>query len=503
MENESLWIKTASPRSFPCYSGDMRCGVAVVGAGLTGVTTALLLGKAGLDVALLEADTAGCGTSGRTTAKVTLQHGLCYHTLSKDRAQSYLQANAAGAKLIEALIREHSIACGYEKRPAYVYTLDENEIGRIEKELRAYEALGIPGRIVSETRLPFQVKAALVMDGQAQFHPLQYLFALAGAAAAAGVKIFEHTRVIGIDRGDACVLYTMGGRLIADTVVLATNYPLIEFPGHFFLRLHQNRSYIISADAGAADVDGVYISAEDPVHSVRTYALEGKRQLLLGGFGHRTGRESGVKDSYGRLEDFLRAGFRQASPRPDCRWSAQDCAPLDGMPYIGAVHTKAPRVYVATGYDKWGMTNSAAAAAMIADSIAGTTRVDKEAAQAFSPLRFKPGASARELLVQAGEVVGAFTVGNAGIPSGSYDDIGPGEGAVLRIDGEARAVYRGEDGGLYAYEGHCTHLKCPLEYNAVEKSFDCRCHGSRFGVDGQVLTGPAKKPLARVEPREA
>ncbi len=499
MENQSLWMGTASTHGYPCFSGDARCDIAVVGAGLTGVTTALLLGKTGLDVTVLEADTVGYGTSGRTTAKVTLQHGLCYQTLTENRAQSYFEANTAGAHLIESLIGEYAIACDYEKQPAYVYTLDENEIPRIEKEMRAYEKLGIPGRIVTETALPFQVKAALLMENQAQFHPLKYLYALEQAAEAAGVKIHEHSPVIGMDREDACVLHTPNGKLIADTVVLATNYPLVEFPGHFFLRLHQERSYIISTDAGAADVGGMYISAENPVHSVRTHTSGGIRSLLLGGFGHRTGKEDDTADSYERLEDFLRADFKQASQTPDYRWSAQDCSPLDGMPYVGAVHTSAPRVYVAAGFDKWGMTNSAAAAAMISDSIAGTTRVNAEAADAFSPLRFKPGASAKELFVQAGEVMGAFTAGNIGLPSGSYDDIAPGEGAVMRVDGEARAVYRDENGNLYAYEGHCTHLKCPLKYNAAEKSFDCPCHGSRFGVDGQVLTGPAKKPLARFD----
>lgn len=499
MENESLWMNTASLHGFPCFPGDMRCGVAVVGAGLTGITTALLLGKAGLDVVVLEADTVGFGTSGRTTAKVTLQHGLHLQTLTDNRAQSYYQANAAGTKLIETLIGEHNIACDYETQPAYVYTLDETEIDRIEKEMRAYEKLGIQGRIVSETKLPYRVKSAIVMDNQAQFHPLKYLYALSQAAKTAGVKIYEHTRVLGIDREDACVLHTMGGRLIADTVVLATNYPLIEFPGHFFLRLHQERSYIISTDAAKTDLYGMYISAEDPAHSVRMHTSNGRTMLLLGGFGHRTGKEDKAGDSFDRLEEFLHADFKHASPKPDYHWAAQDCAPLDGMPYVGAVQTKAPCVYVAAGYNKWGMTNSAAAAAMIADSITGTTRVNKEIANMFSPLRFKPGASAKELFVQAGEVVSAFTVGNADIPSGSYEDIGPKEGAVLRINGEAQAVYRDDSGRIYAYAGHCTHMKCPLEYNATEKSFDCRCHGSRFGMDGQVLTGPAKEPLSRVD----
>jgi glycine/D-amino acid oxidase-like deaminating enzyme/nitrite reductase/ring-hydroxylating ferredoxin subunit len=474
----------------------------VVGAGLTGVTTALLLGKMGIDVAVLEADAVGRGTSGRTTAKITLQHGLCYQRLSEQRAQCYASANAAGASLIESLIGEYQIACDYEKLPAYVYTRDENQIGRLEKELAAYQKLGLKGRIDSGAGLPFPVRAALEMADQAQFHPLKYLYALARAASSAGVSIFERTRVLGLDLVERCTLHTPGGDVVAGTVVFATNYPLIEFPGHFFLRLHQERSYILSTDAGGVRLRGMYISAENPVHSVRTHSGGGKTQLLLGGFGHRAGKEDDAPDSYGELEEFLRTDFAAASPDPGFEWSAQDCQPLDGMPYVGAAHADAPRVYIAAGYDKWGMTNSAAAAAMICDSIAGTTRIDKEVAEAFSPLRFKPGASAKNFFVQAGETIGALTGGYACMPSGSYGSVGPGEGAVMRVHGDVQAVYRNEGGKLFAYQGSCTHLGCPLEYNAAEKSFDCRCHGSRFGVDGQVLSGPAKKPLARVDVRE-
>lgn len=502
MSNESLWMATAVSKGFPCLPGDVNCSVAVVGAGLTGITVALLLAKTGADVVVVEADTVGFGTSGRTTAKVTIQHDLCYHELAEHRAQCYAKANAAGAALIEELIRKHSIACDYEKTPSYVYTNDDTQLDAFDKEQEACTRLGLPSRIVPDPGLPFPVKAAIVMDGQAQFHPLKYLYALADAAAAAGVKIYEHTRVTGIDREDACVLHTLKGRITAQTLVLATNYPLIEFPGHFFLRLHQERSYIISAPAGGANMPGMYISVEEPIRSIRMYNANGNARLLLGGFGHRTGKEDTVGDSYAHLKDFLRDGFPQAPREPDYQWSAQDCAPLDGMPYVGSVHDKAPRVFVATGYNKWGMTNSAAAAAMISDAIAGSTRIDKETAEAFCPQRFKPGAAAKNFFVQAGETAGALTAGYVCLPLGSYDDVDPGEGAVLRIEGDTQAVYRDENGGLHAFQGSCTHLGCPLEYNAAEKSFDCRCHGSRFGVDGQVLTGPAKKPLPRVDVQE-
>ncbi len=499
MENRSIWQADTVWHGFPCLTGDIKCEVAVVGAGMTGITTALLLAQAGMDVAVLEADAVGCGTSGRTTAKITIQHGLCYQGLSEQRAECYMRANAAGAALIEALIREHAIQCDYEKQSSCVYSRGGEDESALDKELDAYEKLGLKASISIRTGLPFPVKAALTLDNQAQFHPLKYLYALADAAAAAGAQCFERTRVTGFERDDTCVLHTPGGQVTASTVIFATNYPLIEFPGHFFLRLHQERSYIISADAGALSLAGMYISAEEPVHSVRAARMGRHTHLLLGGFGHRTGKEDDVGDSYSLLGRFLQEDFPQAGQEPQYQWSAQDCQPLDGMPYVGAVHTETPRVYVATGYNKWGMTNSAAAAAMLSDSIAGSTRIDRETAEAFSPLRFTPCASAKNFFMQAGESAGAFTAGYIGLPRGRYEDIASGEGAVLRVEGDAQAVYRDEAGKLHAFQGSCTHLGCPLEYNALEKSFDCRCHGSRFGVDGQVLTGPAKKPLPRID----
>ena len=492
-------MQTAKATAFAELSGDKSCDIAVIGAGLTGITTAVLLAKTGADVAVVEADRVGSGTTGNTTAKITIQHGLKYHTLADDKALAYAAANCAGLHRIASFIDEYGINCDFTRVSSYVYTRKDDEIKNIEKEMASCEKLGLNCKLTTRAELPFRIKAAIVIDGMAQFHPLKYVYALADIFVRNGGRIYEHSKVLELERKNTYVINTEKGRLTAKMVVVATNYPMIDFPGLFFLKLHQERSYIIAANSGSVDIAGMYINAEKPVNSIRMQHEKDRDWLLLGGYGHKTGREDDDKSGYSSLEDFLHDDFIKADQTPAYRWSAQDCMTLDGLPYVGAVSSNDPDVYVATGYEKWGMTNSAAAAMMITDSITGSSMIDKKIRDHFSPMRMTPAASAKNFFIQGAEAISAYTAGNIGIPLGDYDEVPPGKGAVLRIGGKAQAVYRDEDGTVHAYDAHCTHMGCPLEYNEAENSFDCTCHGSRFAMDGTVLEGPAKAPLKRIE----
>jgi Rieske Fe-S protein len=270
---------------------------------------------------------------------------------------------------------------------------------------------------------------------------------------------------------------------------------MIEFPGLFFLRLHQERSYILATQRQAPQ--GMHINAGKPVRSVRSHTLDSQPWMLVGGFGHRTAKEDQENTGYTPLGDFLKRSFPGAEAVYG--WSAQDGKTLDHIPYVGSVYQDAPNVHVAAGYDKWGMTNSAAAAIMITDEITGSHTIDPDIRAVFSPLRVAPGASAGGFAKQAAEAVYEYTAGNVTIPVGSVDDIKPGNGAVLRINGHAIAAYKDENGHVTTFKAHCTHLGCPLEYNEAERSFDCPCHGSRFSVTGEVIEGPAIKPLERAD----
>ncbi len=496
MKQISLWAENTVPPVFPKLSGTHRCDIAVAGGGLTGLTTALLLCRAGARVCVVEADALGSGTSGRTTAKITYQHGTALSRLSDEKAQAYVQANMAGLSLIESLIEEFDIECGFEHVPACVYARNDTEEQAVVDELKAYERLGIKSKFTAQTQLPFPVRCALFLENQAQFHPLKYLYALAAKLADKGAEIFEHSAVLELDRDAHGVrLITAGGVLHAKTAVLATGYPLVEFPGLFFLRIHQERSYLIAAKKDAPGPQALFVSAGSPKHSVRAFDAGGTHWLLAGGFGHKTGQES---DDTGLepLNSFLIKNFPDA--KAYCGWSAQDCVTLDGLPYVGCLHKKGPRVYTATGYAKWGMTNSAAAALMIADDCSGKETIEPDIRAHFSPLRVAPAASAKGFAEQTACTVRTFVAGHTGLAEGSTDDVGKGEGAVCRLDGQAAAVGRSKDGKLHVFKARCTHLGCPLEYNAQAGSFDCQCHGSRFDLEGKVLNGPAKQPLEPV-----
>ncbi len=496
MKDISLWTDTAERPEFSSMKESHDFETVVVGAGLTGITTALLLARAGVKVAVIEADTVGSGTSGGTTAKVTVQHGikLCY--LADEKANAYMKANEAGMKRITSFIDELKIDCDFEKTSAYVFARSDPEVEELEKELRAYERLGVPGHMVSETQLPFDIRCALVMEDQAQFHPLKYLYGLTQELTRLGVPVWEKTRALSLERDDSHVtVVTEHGTIRAESAVLATGYPLVEYPGLFFLRLHQSRSYLLAAEADAPD--GMYINAGTPVNTLRSCTLGGRRWLLIGGFGHRTAKEDQVDTGLAPSVEFLNSAFPGVNP--SYGWSAQDIMTIDNLPYIGSLYKDGPGVYVATGFAKWGMTNSAAASMMITDEMTGSHMIDRGIRQVFSPLRVAPGASAKGLLTQAGEVIREFTAGYIRIPEGSFDELEPDEGAVLRIEGEALAVYKDKDGHTSAFKAHCTHLGCPLEYNEDEKTFDCPCHGSRFSMTGEIVDGPAKKPLERMD----
>jgi glycine/D-amino acid oxidase-like deaminating enzyme/nitrite reductase/ring-hydroxylating ferredoxin subunit len=488
----SHWLTTAEAPSFPPLERDLLVEVAVLGGGITGLTSALLLAQAGIQVALLEANAIGAGVSGHTTAKLTSLHGLKYERLAQrfgdEIAGAYGAANEAGIETVAKLIEAHAVDCDFRRRENFTYSLDPSQHPRLEREVETARRLGLPASLESELDLPLPVKGAVRFSGQADFHPYRYLTALASRAAELGAQIHERTRAVGIDGSPPRVRTERGQTVQAARVIVATQVPFIE-RGLFFARLEPKRSYALTAPLRGDSPSGMYLSTEEPARSIRTIPDDDGDLLLVGGEGHRVGWGDSRR-SYRRLSAWMAAQFDVGEPQ--MRWSSQDYSTLDGMPYIGAAVPFSDRVLTATGFGKWGLANGTAAAQMLVDRIGGD---DNEWAFAFDSNRLRARASlpalARNVAVEAALLLGERLRGR----TVSEQDVEPGEGRIAGRGTSQRAVHRDESGKLHVLSARCTHMGCIVRWNPAEQSWDCPCHGSRFGVDGSVLQGPAIKPL--------
>ncbi|MDQ3645128.1 MAG: FAD-dependent oxidoreductase [Actinomycetota bacterium] len=492
--HESLWIATTEDPGFPALEGPVDVDAAVVGAGIAGLTTALLLKKAGLRVVVLEMAGICRGTTGHTTAKVSSQHGLVYDTLGskfgEDGARGYGEANQAGLDLIASLVAEHQIDCDFDRRPSYVYTEQVSQVSQLEQEAQAAQAAGLPAHYTEETELPWPVKAAVRFDDQAQFHPRRYCLALARLIDGDGCQVFEQTRAVDVEEGSPCVVKTERGDVRAPFVVVATHLPFLD-RGAFFAKCHPEREYAMAARLEQPAPRGMYVSAEQPTRSIRQQPAVDGELLVLSGDSHKPGAHEDERTHYDALRQF--ASERFAVRSFDYEWSTQDYLPVDQLPYIGKLSRRSERIFVATGFKKWGMTNGTVAGVLISDQIQGR---ENPWSELFDPNRIKPAASGKEFVKENLFVASRF-VGDRIKLRGSSDleELQPGDGRVVSAGRRQIAVSRDSEGQLHALSARCTHLGCIVNWNTAEKSWDCPCHGSRFAADGKVLQAPATRPL--------
>ena len=477
---ESIWSKTTQLPAQPSLPGDLSVEAAVIGGGMAGLLTAYLLQEKGIEAVVLEADRVAGGQTKNTTAKITSQHGLIYTKLTRqfgaERAGQYARANQRAIGEYRRLIEALEADCGFEICPAYLYSGVEEDCLREEAE--AAQSLGIPAEFTTETELPFPVKGAVRFDGQGRFHPLRFL-----EAVLPKVTVYENTRVTEV-KGDK--IRTERGTVRAKHIVFATHYPFVNFPGYYFLRMHQERSYVLALE-NALLPGGMYYGVDEGGLSLRTAG----DCLLLGGGGHRTG-----ENRKGGRYDLLRQAAVEYWPesREVGHWSAQDCMTHDSVPYIGHYASGTEGWYVATGFGKWGMTGSMVSAMLLSDLITGRDNPD---ADVFCPQRFDLPANAKNLLEDGKQTVKSlsrqiFTGGRALV-----EDLPAGHGGVVEVDGEKMGAYRDESGELFLVSTRCPHLGCQLEWNPDEKSWDCPCHGSRFDHRGNRISGPAQTCLER------
>ena len=490
----SYWIASTSVTDYPALDRDIKVDAAIIGGGIAGITTAFLLKREGLKVAIIEANHIIQGATAHTTAKITSQHGLIYDKLNKEmghqKVRQYAEANESAIRMIENLVEEKHIDCDFSHQSAYVYTQQDEYVQKIEDEYKTAAVLGIKASYLEDLPLPFSVKAAVRFDNQAQFHPRKYLLALVKEICGDGSHIFEQTRVVDIEEGNAYSLITAhGNKVIAPKVVIASHYPCFNKSGLYFTKIYTEMSYIVAVKAKDRFPGGMYITAEEPGRSLRSQPSEEGELILVAGEHHKTGQGENTTRHYEALKNYANEVFEvQDIPY---RWSTQDCMTMDGAPYAGLFTSKNSDIYVATGFGKWGMTNSTASAMIIRDLI---TTGKSPWEDVYNPSRFTPVASAKSFVTENLNVAGQLIAGKL-TPAADDVDIKPGEAKVIEKDDGRTGAYRDEEGKLHLVDTTCTHLGCELNWNAAERSWDCPCHGSRFTYDGDIVEGPALKPL--------
>ena len=493
--HESFWIDTTERPSFPSLTSDARVDVAIVGAGIVGTMAALFLEKAGKTVAVLEARRVLEGVTGHTTAKVTSLHTLVYAELIErfgDKAHLYAESNQAAISLIRDICRDRAIDCDLLETSAYTYTVNDDYVPKIEREVEAAERLGLPARYFDEIPLPFDVKAAIGFSNQLEFHPRKFLLPLLEAIDGDGSGVFEQTRVVDVEEGSPCRITTASGRTVtADDVIVATNMPIVN-KGLFFARAEPSRGYALAMDVPPERVpDGMFINVGAPTHSVRRAPYEGRTILILAGEGHPVGEGGVHREHWERLQRWGASDLGASEVL--YRWSTQDYYSVDKVPFIGRMAPGSDHLFTATGFSAWGMTNGVVAGRLLADLI---TETPNEWAELYDPQRVDP--KSLPGFVKKGGHDAKRLIGDrlrrAARPEES-DELTAGSGSVFDIEGEKVAIHRDDDGRLHAVSAVCTHLGCIVSWNDAERSWDCPCHGSRFAATGDVLQGPATTPL--------
>ena len=448
----SLWLEGREREPRPPLDRDIGVDVAVVGAGIVGLTTALLLEREGLKVAVLEGRHVGAGATGYTTAKLSSLHGLTYTKLAKslgrEDARTYGQANEAGIERVFEIAEELGIDCDLRRKPNYTYAEGPSGVEQVREEAEVARELGLPASYVADLDLPFDVAGAVRFDDQAEFHPIKYLD---GVADALRGRIHERTMATGVGSGQ--VNTARGPRLRAGHVVVASHLSFLD-RGLYFARCHPERSYVVAGRVEEPPA-GMYLSTESPAHSIRAHG----DWLLVGGESHKTG-QADAAERFERLGRWARERF---GLEPELRWATQDQMPVDGVPYIGRHDPLSSNVWVATGFRKWGLAMGTAAAELLTARIMGR---EHPWAALFDPNRVRARAGAP-----------AFAKENANVAYHFAAD---------------RVLKRGAP--------RCTHLHCLLDWNAAEETWDCPCHGSRFAATGEVIEGPAVRPLRGVQP---
>ncbi len=494
----SLWQETVQDKNFSAAAATETFDVLVVGGGITGVTTALLLQKKGKKVAIAEAHNLCFGTTGGTTSHINTFFDTTYDQIQsdfgKEAAQLIAKATNQSRDLFRQHVEEYGIDCGFAEKPGYLYAVNEEQAEELEKIYDASKEAGVEVTYTENVPVPVSFVKAAVYSRQAQVHPTRYVQALANVIEQAGGAIFENCPVESFKQEDDVLLVSTGnGTIRARNLIWATHIP----PGINLLHFRNApyRSYAIAVTLNnEAYPDGLAYDMFDPYHYYRTQEIDGQKYLIVGGEDHKTAHEENTDACFNDLIAHTRRHFDVANITH--RWSSQYFEPSDGLAYIGHLPGNPENVYVATGYSGNGITYSHIAAITLTDLI---TQGHSDYADLFRPGRVKPVAGFTEFVKENADVVAQFVSKRIGTEKiEGLSELAPGEGRVVKYEGDNLAIYKDESGKVYALNPVCTHAKCVVGWNSAEKSWDCPCHGARYDLNGNVLTGPARRGLEKV-----
>lgn len=476
------WTASAPHGDFPRLTGNSECDVVVVGAGIVGLSAAMTLCEAGKSVVVLEAREVGLQVTGRSTAKVTTQHALIYRhlidTIGQELAQCYADANREAVNRIRHWVETLQIDCDYQHQSAFAYACSSDWRAAIEQEAEAARCLGFAARLLERAPLPFDTACALEFPDQAQFNPTRYLLGLANAVQARGGRIHQQTRARSFEHKGRWQVGFEGGSIDAEQVILATHMP-VETPIDL-VSPTQPRCHVAMAfrPQGDAHLEGMFIGVDEPTHSIRMgHDTEGPLLIVLGPR-FKTGQDGDVARRFVDLESWARGNLPVSEPA--WRWCNEDYDTADRMAYVGEPDSeKAPGLFVATGFNGWGISNGTAAGLGIARQIITGRRPWKHL---YDPTRPSP------------DDFNQSTDSQSQVEE--LEAIGHGEGGVITRGDEKIAVWRDDSGTLHSVSAACTHMGCTVTWNNADRTWDCPCHGSIFEANGGVIHGPAVQPLA-------
>lgn len=492
MEHTSFWQREKMPEFSP-LPGDTDVNTVIVGGGLCGLLTAYFLIEKGVkDIALIDAGKICSGVTAHTTAKITSQHGLIYAKLlngfGRDEACQYLSANQSAVRQYEGLTHKHQIDCDFTLCNAWIYTTSEERIDDIRQEVDAAQSLGIEATFETQSELPFPIQGMVRFPNQAHFHPTKFIRHICKLLMEFGCQIYTDTTATGAEQG---IVYTDRGNIRTEHIISCSHYPFIDKHTLLFSKIYQERSYVLALK-GLPAMQDMYLDCEDGGFSFRPQKDEhGKDMLLFGAYDHKTGHEN-FKLHFQEMKDTAKSLYPQSEVA--YMWSAQDCMTHDKIPYIGRYPSAGENIFVATGFNKWGMTSSMVAAQLISDEIIGKGREY----EVFSLDRKDLLLQAKSFIKESADIVGNFLT-HLTMADERLRDIESDAGGIVEIDGQRVGVYKDKDGELYAVKSVCTHMGCAVKWNKDENTWDCTCHGSRFDYLGNVLGGPALKPLDRLK----